>query len=228
MTQALATQNTPLIDVLDRVLDKGVAVYGDVVLSVADIDLLYLNLRLVLSSIGTLEKLSKNQKTSEVNYLQQLADNLLFRLNQVTTNQPQKEIPMKKNSFQTNGFDRIQNLSKGPSLSRPKGKTNLTAREKGGQIKKPSFKGGEEVNFEPEKVERGLAKLVLIIVELLRKLMEKQAIRRVDAGNLNLEQIERLGIAFKRLEEKVGDLKKVFGLEDEELNLNLGPLGNLM
>lgn len=82
----------------------------------------------------------------------------------------------------------------------------------------------ERISADPEIVENGLAKLVLSIIELVRKLLEKQALRRMDAGNLSDEEIERLGNALMKLEEKMAELKRTFGLSDEELNLKLGPL----
>jgi hypothetical protein len=84
------------------------------------------------------------------------------------------------------------------------------------------------INADPDKVEQGLAKLVLTLVELLRRLMERQAVRRMEGGSLSDEEIERLGQAFMRLDERMLELKLAFGLENEELNLNLGPLGDLM
>lgn len=83
------------------------------------------------------------------------------------------------------------------------------------------------LNADPEKIEQGLAKLVLAVVDLLRRLMEKQAIRRIEGGSLTDEEIERLGLAFMRMEEKLEEIKRAFGLENEDLNLNLGPLGDL-
>ena len=77
-------------------------------------------------------------------------------------------------------------------------------------------------------VENGLARLVVTVVELLRRLMERQAVRRVDGGLLTDAEIERLGEAFLKLQDRMGDLKTAFGLTDEDLNLNLGPLGDLM
>jgi hypothetical protein len=84
------------------------------------------------------------------------------------------------------------------------------------------------VNTDPERVERGLAQLVLTLVELLRQLMERQALRRMEAGALDDEQIERLGQTFMKLAERMEELKREFGLEDRDLNLNLGPLGDLL
>lgn len=82
----------------------------------------------------------------------------------------------------------------------------------------------ERISADPEIVENGLAKLVLSIVELVRRLLEKQALRRMDAGNLSEEEIERLGSALMKLEEKMAELKRAFHLSDEDLNLDLGPL----
>jgi hypothetical protein len=84
------------------------------------------------------------------------------------------------------------------------------------------------IDADPENVERGLAQLVLTIVELLRQLMERQALRRVEAGDLDDETVERLGLTLMALEQRMEELKRVFGLRDEDLNLDLGPLGRLL
>jgi len=84
------------------------------------------------------------------------------------------------------------------------------------------------VNADPESVERGLAQLVLTIVQLLRELMERQALRRIDGGTLSEEEIERLGRTFMALDQRMGELCEEFGLAEEELNLHLGPLGDLL
>jgi uncharacterized protein YjiS (DUF1127 family) len=84
------------------------------------------------------------------------------------------------------------------------------------------------VSADPETVERGLAQLVLTLVELLRQLMERQALRRMDAGTLDDDEIERLGRTFMKLAERMDELKAEFGLRDEDLNLDLGPLGRLI
>lgn len=84
------------------------------------------------------------------------------------------------------------------------------------------------VDADPEKLEKGLAQLVLTLIELLRQLMERQALRRIEGGTLSEEEIERLGRTFMALAERMDELKETFGLEDDDLNLNLGPLGDLM
>ena len=85
----------------------------------------------------------------------------------------------------------------------------------------------ERINADPEKVEQGLARLVLTVIELLRRVLEHQAVRRMDGGGLTDEQVERLGLALLRLNERMGDLKQTFGLTDEDLRIDLGPLGEL-
>jgi len=85
----------------------------------------------------------------------------------------------------------------------------------------------QRISADPEVVENGLAKLVLSIIELIRRLLEKQALRRMDAGNLTDEEVERLGAALMKLEEKMEELKRVFGLTDDDLNLKLGPVSTL-
>jgi hypothetical protein len=85
----------------------------------------------------------------------------------------------------------------------------------------------ERIAADADSVENGLAKLVMSIIELVRRLLERQALRRMDNGNLSDEEIERLGNALMKLEEKMGEMKKVFGLEDDDLNLSLGPIKTL-
>jgi len=77
-------------------------------------------------------------------------------------------------------------------------------------------------------VERDLLKLVLTIIELVRQLMEKQALRRVDEGDLTDEQVEGLGTGLMRLEEAMEDLKARYDLTADDLNIDLGPLGTLL
>jgi hypothetical protein len=85
----------------------------------------------------------------------------------------------------------------------------------------------ERINADPDKVEQGLARLVLTVIELLRRVLEHQAVRRMDGGTLSDEQIERLGLALLRLNERMDELKKTFGLTDDDLSIDLGPLGEL-
>jgi Gas vesicle protein K len=84
------------------------------------------------------------------------------------------------------------------------------------------------INVDPEGVEQGLARLVLTLVEFLRQLLERQAVRRMEGGSLSDEEIEQVGLALLKLEEKTHELAGAFGLRPDELNITLGPLGNLL
>ena len=84
------------------------------------------------------------------------------------------------------------------------------------------------INVDPEGVEQGLARLVLTLVEFLRELLERQAVRRMQGGSLTDDEIERVGLALLKLEEKTHELAAVFGLRPDELNITLGPLGDLL
>lgn len=83
-------------------------------------------------------------------------------------------------------------------------------------------------NADPDDVRKSVAKLVLTLVEFIRQLLERQAIRRMEAGTLTPDETEAVGLALMRLEETVRDLGAQFGLAPEDLNLDLGPVGRLM
>ena len=84
------------------------------------------------------------------------------------------------------------------------------------------------IDVDPDGVEQGLAQLVLTLVEFLRQLLERQAVRRMEGGSLSDEEVERVGLALMKLEEKVHQLADQFGLRPADLNINLGPLGDLL
>jgi hypothetical protein len=85
----------------------------------------------------------------------------------------------------------------------------------------------ERINADPDHAEQGLARLVLTLIDVLRKVLEHQAVRRMDGGSLTDEEVERLGLALLRLNDRMQELKTVFGLSDEDLDIDLGPLGRL-
>ncbi len=85
----------------------------------------------------------------------------------------------------------------------------------------------DRIDVDPASAENGLARLVLTIIELLRDVLEHQAVRRMDGGSLDESEVEKLGLALMRLDERMGEIKTIFGVTDEELNIDLGPLGRL-
>ena len=186
MSGTSLSRNVSLAETLDRVLDKGAVLSGDLMLSVADVDLVFVGLRVMIASVDTAEKMRG------------------------ATGRPvsgARLIPEKRRRLPETGTRQHED--------RPN-RASLTGTE------------DMKVAGAPEKIEQGLAKLVLTVVELIRQLMEKQAIRRIDRGSVTDEEAERLGAAFMKIEDKMQEIKEIFGLKDEDLNLNLGPLGDLI
>jgi hypothetical protein len=204
-------QQVTLLELLDRLLDKGVVVKGELLLSVADVDLLYLNLGVLLSSVKTVREAARSHSNGEATLISW---------------QPSPE---------GEHLDAAQMEAGGKDVAREHSQSNIgeigetiatilpSAIDDGlGQLFEP------KANIDPKNVEKGLAKLVLTLVDLIRKLMEKQAIRRIEAGQLHAGEIEGLGNTFLLLDERMEQLKKTFGLENEDLNIDLGPLGDLV
>jgi hypothetical protein len=167
-----------LLDIADRLLDTGVSLTGEATISVADVDLIYLGLDVVLASV-----------------------------------------------------ERIRGQGTVPLVPFPKWPTPLP--EGPGAMAAATYPSVDaqlpkRIDVDPDEVDKGLAKLVLTIVEFIRQLLERQAVRRMDGGGLTAEQVERVGVALMRLEEKVGEMAARFGLKREELRLGLGPLGELL
>jgi hypothetical protein len=84
------------------------------------------------------------------------------------------------------------------------------------------------IDADPDKLDVGLARLVMTVIELLRRVLEHQAVRRMDAGSLSEEEEERLGLAFLRLRDRMEEIRTTLGLTEDDLNLDLGPLGRLL
>lgn len=203
---AVRSRNVGLLEALDRVLDTGVVVDGDVYLCVAGIELVYLKLKLLLASTATVERFDSGG----------VGDILKSSDIVGTTKGP----VVKNEALQPRCPSGLRSAQDDRSRTRVLGDV-----ERAPLVDKPA---SGKVDIDPKKVEQGLAKLVLTLVELLRKLMEKQALRRVELGTLTEKDIDSLGEAFMRLDEKMKELKKVFGLKDSDLNLDLGPVGDLI
>jgi hypothetical protein len=213
--QIVKNRHFTLLELLDRLLDKGVMVKGEILLSVAEIDLVYLNLGLLLSSLKTVEQAARRDSNAEA---------ALFSWQTSTMGELVNEPQMEAGRKDVAPTPLTKENSPGKS-----GKGEAIARAL------PSAVGYEPEQFleaktaiDPKNVEKGLTKLVLTLIDLIRKLMEKQALRRIEAGQLNAGEIERVGNTFLLLDERMDQLKKTFGLKDEDLNLDLGPLGELI
>ncbi len=248
----LESERVTLLDLLDRLLETGVAVDGEIDLSVADVNLIHLGLKLVLASSTTLEQHNNGSTTHFADATDSSPGGSPGECSLGSTICPEPPIPAEaesKASADVQPACTVETVLSSrstpgqeqpggwlhPGIGRFDGTQGLPTRADEKALSKidparvpPVQRRVERSDFEPGKVERGLAKLVLTLVELIRRLMERQAIRKMEGGTLTEMQVERLGEAFRRLETKMGELKRVFGLQDEELNLDLGPLGALM
>jgi hypothetical protein len=174
----LKSKKVTLLDALDRVIDKGMYVDGELVLRVADIDLIFIGLRVLITSVSKAEKLRGGVRLGE-SPPDPSYDTLYIKQLERQLRMVQEEIP-----------------------------TVIDAGT-------------------PSEAAQGIAKLVLTLIVFIKELLEKEAMRRIGGGTLTDTEIEKLGLTFTLLGKKIDQLKAVFGIT-EELNLDLGPLGNLM
>ena len=189
-----------LSDLLSHVLDKGVVLKGEVMLAVADIDLVRLDLGLLLTAVETVLGRGGGLEGPERARLLGAAG--------------PRERPVIAPSGSTMESEVVQ------TLDAPKDAA-ITPLETVAEGLPP------RLNTDPDKVENGLAKLVLTLIEVLRKVLEHQAVRRMEGGHLSDAEIERLGVALLRLNDRMQDMKGIFGLTDDDLQIDLGPLGKL-
>jgi hypothetical protein len=183
-----------LADLLSHVLDKGVVLKGEVMLAVADVDLVRLDLGLLLTAFETAVQRDRGGKAP-----------LLPRF---------ATSPIAPRS----GDDRSEEVVS--ALAPPPGASSTPLASVAEALP-------PRLDADPDKMENGLAKLVLTLIEVLRKVLEHQAVRRMEGGNLSAAEVERLGVALLRLNDKMQDMKGIFGLTDEDLQIDLGPLGRL-
>jgi hypothetical protein len=219
--QVARNQRVTLLELLDRLLDRGVMVKGEIVLSVADIDLVYLNLGVLLSSVKTIENAARRNDREEASNREEAA----WIVQQTTCREEEVSRPQQEEGRK----DSISILcTKENSPSRNSDGKTRDGTSPAAISKEPDKLTRAKTDIDPKNVEKGLVKLVLTLVDLIRKLMEKQAIRRIEDGQLSDREIEDVGNTFLLLDEKMSQLKKHFGLKDEDLNLDLGPLGELV
>ena len=179
MSQYEVREQITLLDALDKVIEKGAVVAGDLTVRLADVDLIYVGLRLLATSISKAEEL-RGQSLSN----------------------PSREPTPEE-------LDYVKKLER-----------EIEKAEK-------SVSGLIEMS-DPKETEQGLAKLVLTLIVLLKRLMEREVMRKMQRRGLANIDIQKLGLTFIALDKKVEQLKMVFGLQDDDLNIELGPLGNLM
>jgi hypothetical protein len=185
-----------LAEVLSHVLDKGVVLRGEVMLAVADVDLVRLDLGLLLTAVESVIRKSGDPGARAP----------------ALGAQPRSPAELPSGStMESQVVDALHAPSDAVVAPLETVAEGLPPR----------------LNTDPDKVENGLAKLVLTLIEVLRKVLEHQAVRRMEGGHLSDAEIERLGVALLRLNDRMQDMKGIFGLTDEDLQIDLGPLGKL-
>jgi hypothetical protein len=205
-----------LLETLNHVLDKGVVVAGDITLSVANIDLIFVNLNALLGSVETVNKVLRRRRAPG-------APAPAPRLPAGGADAPEKRVDTRRE-----GGGLLSEQFPLPPEPLESEVSDARAGVAVEQLRRETGRLPERINIDPRSVEQGLAKLVLTLIELIRRLLEKQAVRRMEGGGLGEAQVEELGLALMKLEEKMRELKSQFGLEDEDLNLDLGPIGRLI
>lgn len=198
----LGSERLDLSDVLSSLLDKGVALRGGVTLAVADIDLIYLDLALLLTAIQSVAREPKR-----TGLLAGALGPPDLSAGRGARGEAQGETPAEADVA-------------------PVG-ASVPARTEGVALSELAPDLPERIDADSTAAENGLARLVLTLIELLRKVLEHQAIRRMDGGGLTEAEVERLGLAMLRLHQRMEEMKEVFGLADEDLQVDLGPLGRL-
>ena len=187
-----------LSEVLNHILDKGVVLKGEVMLAVADIDLIKLDLGLLLSAV---ESAMRTPRVSGARTLGLASPGPESRRPQASSG----------STMESQVVDSLDAPRDAPVTPLESVAENLPQR----------------LNTDPDKVENGLAKLVLTLIEVLRKVLEHQAVRRMEGGHLSDAEIEKLGVALLRLNDRMQEMKGIFGLTDDDLQIDLGPLGTL-
>jgi len=195
------SQPVSLCETLDRLLATGVVLLGGATISVAEIDLIYVGVQLVVTSIHT-----SQGAPGESNDGRDSRNNEAAR-GYVENHYPSQSADQVSSSSLTHPYAVTRNRVKPANEMPPRGE-------------KPSKNKEQEL--------QGLAKLVLTVMKLLHELLERQGIRRIEAGSLSLTEIERLGLTLMQQAEALERLRKEFGFQHQDLNLDLGPLGKLL
>lgn len=202
----LGDEPVDLSDVLNTVLDRGAVVHGEVVIAVADIDLIKLNIGLLLQAVATAEQRMAARPEQARASLANTFGAVPHRGEPLlAARSPAQSIPAETiAAYSTSAPEPSQKSLNAVAQGLP-----------------------ERINADAAGPESGLARLVLTLIEVLRKVLEHQAVRRMEGGHLTDDEIERLGLTLARLNDRMGELKHIFGLSEEDLQIDLGPLGRL-
>lgn len=207
----LGDEPLDLSELLNTVLDRGAVVHGEVTIAVADVDLIKLNIGLLLQAVATAERRMPRDAGTETRGSLAGAVGAL----------PNRGSPV----FAPASAEARVPTTRPPTTSPRHAEADPGSLEE--SLNAVARGLPERINADEAGPETGLARLVLTLIEVLRKVLEHQAVRRMEGGRLSGDEVERLGLALARLNDRMGELKRVFGLPDEDLQIDLGPLGRL-
>jgi hypothetical protein len=190
-----------LSEAIDRLLDTGVAACGDVVVSVADIPLVYVGLQAILASVDTIQR----QQNAPWEW-------------PLGASRPEK----RESSAQTDSMAAIHS----PETTTPKTSQALSSPPP--KPPRAPFQNTAAGNSSPRGADEGLAQLVLTLVRLLHDVLKRQAARRMESGHLSQQQVEALGLTLMQQAEEIETIARKLGINKEQLNLDLGPFGKLI
>lgn len=191
-------ETASLVGLLDSLLDQGVHVAGDLVIGLADVALVRASLRLLVASEETAQR---------------------------TGHRPAPRPPGHGTATPSSPRTRLASDAPGRAAQAPsdEARGHPPARSRATSRRAQRVDDGDD----DQALVDGVAKLVLTVVAVIHDLVERQAIRRVEAGTLSDDQVERLGVALEALQERMAEVRAVFGVTDDDLDLDLGPLGRL-
>jgi hypothetical protein len=231
--ERVGASSSSLLDAVDRLIDKGAMLKGDVVLAIANVDLVRLDLNLLLAAVETLEaaeerrgRLRAGQAATERRTENRELGTGNWELGIRAEAEPRPirtEVPADCGASREGSRAASVPGSQFPVPSSPFAVSESASSECEQDVNKPA----KRIALDPKDASKGVAKLVLTLVEFVRQLLERQAIRRMEGGRLADEAVEGMGEALLRLEAKVREMKDAFGLAGEDLDLDLGPLGKL-
>jgi hypothetical protein len=196
----LGDEPLDLSDLLNTVLDRGAVVHGEVTIAVAEVDLIKLNIGLLLQAVATAEQRMR------------------------ASPEPSRSIAGSFGSIPRNAAP----ILAGGESGRGESPAVVETKQAVAQSLNTVAQGlPDRINADAAGPETGLARLVLTLIEVLRKVLEHQAVRRMEGGRLTDDEVERLGLALAKLNDRMSELKRVFGLSEEDLQIDLGPLGRV-
>ena len=210
VTSLAGGQRVSLCEAVDTLLNTGVVVVGDAAISLADVDLVYVQLQLVIASAGKFMNSAKEPGGGSTwkPGLQSAGAPA------AAVEAPPAPPPMWGSPTEPASPEAAAEPRRAPAPSQPHRPVSSAV------AVKDDTEGGRATN--------GVAQLVLTVIKLLQELVERQAIRRIDDGDLTADQLEKLGTALMRQVEQLDQLKAAYGLTDGDLNIDLGPLGHLL